>query len=263
MNSHPDENAGPAKVALVIGGTSGIGLATARLLVETGARVTIAGRDPDKGARAVRDLGGDAHYVRTDVAIASQVAALIDDTVRRWGRLDWAVNAAALGDFRPARIADITEQEWDQTIAVDLKGVWLAMKYELPVMIQAGAGSIVNVSSVNGLSATPMTAAYCVAKHGLHGLSKTAAVEYAAHGIRVNVVCPGAHLTPMLQGVFEVVSPGAPDKAEASYRTLIPLGRIGDPLECARAIVWLLSDAASYVTGAVLTIDGGLSLRAA
>ncbi|HEX7840811.1 MAG TPA: SDR family oxidoreductase [Kofleriaceae bacterium] len=108
-----------------------------------------------------------------------------------------------------------------------------------------------------------MAVAYCVAKHGLHGLSKTAAMEYAAEGIRVNVVCPGAHLTPMLQGVFDRMSPDAPDRAAALYRARIPVGRLGDPMECARAIAWLLSDAASYVTGAVMTVDGGLSLGAA
>jgi NAD(P)-dependent dehydrogenase (short-subunit alcohol dehydrogenase family) len=197
-----------------------------------------------------------------DVADAGQVAATIDDTVKRWGRLDWAVNAAALSDVPFARTADITEEDWDRTMAADLKGVWLAMKYQLPAMIQRGGGAIVNVSSINGLSATPLAAAYCVAKHGLHGLSKTAAAEYAANGIRINVVCPGAHLTPMLQEVFDRVAPGEPDKAVAMYRSMIPMGRIGDPTECARAIAWLLSDAASYVTGAVLTVDGGLGLRA-
>jgi NAD(P)-dependent dehydrogenase (short-subunit alcohol dehydrogenase family) len=253
----------PSKVAVVIGGTSGIGLATARLLIDAGARVTIAGRNADRGARASQELGEHAHYARMDVASAEQVAATIDDTVRRWGRLDWAVNAAALANVRHARVADITEPEWDQTLAADLKGVWLAMKYELPAMIAAGGGSIVNVSSVNGLSATPMAAAYCVAKHGLHGLSRTAALEYAAQGVRVNVVCPGAHLTPMLQGVFASLVPDAPDQAAAMYRARIPMNRIGDPAECARAIAWLLSDAASYVTGAVLTVDGGISLGAA
>jgi NAD(P)-dependent dehydrogenase (short-subunit alcohol dehydrogenase family) len=253
----------PSKTAVIVGGTSGIGLATARLLVSAGLRVTIAGRDPDKGARAVRDLGDLAHYVRADVASADQVAAVIDDTVARCGRLDWAVNAAALNDLRPARIADITLHEWQQTITADLTGVWLAMKYELLAMQRTGGGSIVNVSSVNGLSATPTAAAYCAAKHGIHGLSKTAALEYAADQIRVNIVCPGAHLTPLLQKVFDLMSPGAPDKAEAAYRALIPAGRIGDPIECAQAIVWLLSDQASYVTGAVLTVDGGMSLKAA
>jgi len=252
-----------AKVAVVFGGTSGIGLATARALVDAGAQVTIAGRDPGKGERAARDLGERAHYVRADVAIADEVSVVIDETTRRWGALDYAVNAAALPEMRPVRTADITLEEWQRTITADLTGVWLAMKYELAAMQRGGGGSIVNVSSINGLSATPMAAAYCVAKHGLHGLSKTAAAEYAADRIRVNVVCPGAHLTPLLQAVFTMMSPGEPDRAEAMYRALIPLGRIGDPVECARAIVWLLSDQASYVTGAVLTVDGGLSLKAA
>lgn len=250
------------RIAIVFGGTSGIGLATAGALIDAGACVTVAGRDPAKGARAAAELGERAQYLQADVTRSDQIASVVDATVRRWGQLHWAVNAAALGQFRPARTGDITEQEWDETVIADLKGVWLAMKHELAAMTQAGGGSIVNVSSVNGLSGTPMAAAYCAAKHGVQGLSKTAALEYAALGIRVNVVCPGAHATPMLRHVFEQVSPGAPDQAEAAYRAAIPIGRIGDPAECARAITWLLSDAASYVTGAVLTVDGGLSLKA-
>jgi NAD(P)-dependent dehydrogenase (short-subunit alcohol dehydrogenase family) len=253
----------PGSVAVVMGGTSGIGLATARALIDAGARVIVAGRDRDRGARAAQLLGEHAHYVPADVTRAGEVAAVIDQAVARWGRLDGAVNAAAVGDPKPALVTDITEDEWDRIIAADLKGVWLSMKYEITAMLASGGGTIVNVSSVNGLSGTPSAAAYCAAKHGLHGLSKTAAMEYAARGIRINVVCPGAHDTPMLREVFEKVSPGAPDKAEAMYRSVIPVGRIGDPAECARAIAWLLSDAASYVTGAVLTVDGGLSLRTA
>lgn len=250
------------KVAVVMGGTSGIGLATARLLIEAGAWVTIAGRSQDKGEQAAAALGPRARYVRADVASDSQVAAVIDAAMQRRGRLDWAVNAAAISDTRAVRTAEITEDEWDRTIAADLKGAWLSMKHELTAMLGGGGGSIVNVSSVNGFTATPMAAAYCAAKHAMHGLSKTAAAEYAAQGIRVNVVCPGAHLTPMLQKVFEKRSPGQPELAEAAYRGYIPMGRIGDPAECARAILWLLSDAASYVTGAVLTVDGGIALRA-
>jgi NAD(P)-dependent dehydrogenase (short-subunit alcohol dehydrogenase family) len=254
---------GPGKVAVVIGGTSGIGLATARILLDMGARVTIAGRDAERGARASKELGERAHYTRMDVSHADQVAATIDDTVQRWGRLDWAVNSAALSDTPFARIADITEADWDRRLAVDLKGAWLAMKYELAAMLRTGGGSIVNVSSVNGLTAAPQAATYCVAKYGMHGLTKTAALEYAAQGIRVNAVCPGAHLTPMLEVVFDKLAPGAHDTAAAMYRARIPMNRIGDPAECGQAIAWLLSDAASYVTGAVLTVDGGMVLGTA
>jgi NAD(P)-dependent dehydrogenase (short-subunit alcohol dehydrogenase family) len=251
-----------ATVAVVMGGTSGIGLATARALIGAGARVVVAGRDVDKGARACRELGGAACFVRADVAESTQVAEVIRTAIGRWGGLDWAVNAAALGDFRPAPTADITEEEWDLRLGVDLKGVWLCMKHELSAMVERGRGAIVNVSSLNGLSGTPSAAAYCAAKHGLHGLSKTAAIEYAARGIRVNVICPGAHRTPMLEGVFRAINPVAPEEAEAMMRARIPAGRIGEPEECARAIVWLLSDAASYVNGAVLNVDGGMSAGA-
>jgi NAD(P)-dependent dehydrogenase (short-subunit alcohol dehydrogenase family) len=246
------------KIAIVMGGTSGIGLATARLLIEAGARVVVAGRDRDRGERAARELGDRAHYVRADVARSTDVSAAVG-AAARWGRLDWAVNAAALADLRPARVADIAEEDWDRTIAADLKGAWLCLKHEIAAMTASGGGAIVNVSSVNGLGGTPTAGAYCAAKHGVHGLSRTAAMEYAAQGIRINVVCPGAHRTPMLEGVFETMRPGAPEEAEALYRARIPAGRIGEPEECARAIAWLLSDAASYVNGAVLTVDGALA----
>src|SRR4051794_10814125 len=142
-------------IGLITGGTSGIGLATARVAVAGGARVVIAGRDAARGARASAELGDAAHYARADVSRSDDVAALVDETVRRWGKLDWAVNAAALADgFTPALTADISEEDWDLTVAVDLKGVWLAMKYELRAMLAGGRGAIVNVSSVNGLLAT-------------------------------------------------------------------------------------------------------------
>jgi NAD(P)-dependent dehydrogenase (short-subunit alcohol dehydrogenase family) len=247
------------RVALVVGGTSGIGLATAAELAAGGARVVIVGRDADRGERAAHALGGDAQFAKADVSRAADVAKVVDATVARWGRLDWAVNAAALSNMRPAPTADITEEEWDSTVAVALKGVWLCMRSEIPAMLANGGGAIVNVSSVNGLSGTAMAAAYCAAKHGLNGLSRTAAIEYAPRGIRVNVVCPGAHRTPMLEAVFAKVSPGDPARAEAMYTAHIPAGRIGDPRECGRLIAWLLSDAASYMTGAVVAVDGGLS----
>src|ERR1700733_14855139 len=144
------------KVALVMGGTSGIGLATARVLVESGNAVVITGRDPARGQRAVEALGASASYVQVDVADAGQVTAAVGGIVARWGRLDWAVNAAALSDHRLVKLAEITEAEWDRTMAADLKGVWLCMKFEIEAMLAGGGGAIVNVSSVNGLSGTPM-----------------------------------------------------------------------------------------------------------
>jgi NAD(P)-dependent dehydrogenase (short-subunit alcohol dehydrogenase family) len=247
------------KVVVITGGTSGIGNACARLLVEAGASVVVAGRDPQKGERAAQALGPRARFVRADVARAREVEALVAAAVSTFGRLDWAVNAAAVGDFKPAAVADITEEEWERTIAADLTGVWLSMKYELQAMLRTGGGSIVNVSSVNGLAGTPSAGAYCAAKHGIHGLSRTAAMEYGPRNVRVNVICPGAHRTPMLEGVFAKISPDAPERAAEMYKARIPVGRIAEPEEAAHAILWLLSDAASYVTGAVLTVDGGMA----
>ena len=247
------------RVAIVFGGTSGIGLSAAGELAAAGARVAIVGRDAERGQRAAAGITGEVLALAADVARAAEVARAVDAVVARWGRLDWAVNAAALPPSPPAAVGDIAETAWDATIAVDLTGAWSCMRHELAAMRAAGGGSIVNVSSVNGLSGTPMAGAYCAAKHGLIGLTRTAAVEYAPQRIRVNVVCPGAHRTPMLEGVFEQVSPGDPARAEAMYTAHIPAGRLGEPGECARAITWLLSDAASYVTGSVLVVDGGLA----
>jgi NAD(P)-dependent dehydrogenase (short-subunit alcohol dehydrogenase family) len=248
--------------ALVTGGSSGIGLATARVLCRAGTRVAIAARNAERGeaaAQALRQEGGEALFVPVDVSRGEDIRRLVETVLERWGRLDLAVNNASLGEMAMAPTADLPEEEFDRILSVSLKGVWLCMKHELPAMLRGGGGAIVNVSSVNGLAGTPLAAAYCAAKHGVHGLSRTAAMEYGGQGVRVNVVCPGAHRTPMLEGVFARVSPGEPDKAEALYRSRIPQGRLGDPEEAARAIVWLLSAEASYVNGSILTVDGGLA----
>ena len=250
------------KVALITGGSSGIGLATARVLGAAGARVALAARGQEKGQaaeKALREAGVDAYFVQADMARGEDIRRMVEQVVERWGRLDVAVNNAAFGDLTLAPTADLSEEEFDRTLGVNLKGVWLCLKYELPAILRGGkGGAIVNVSSVNGLAGTPMASLYSAAKHGVHGLSKSAALEYAKQGVRVNVVCPGAHRTPMLERLFERMSPGEPRKAEETYyNPRIPMGRIGDAEESGRAIAWLLSDEASYVTGTVLTVDGG------
>lgn len=250
------------KVALVTGGSSGIGLAAARELGRSGAKVALVGRTRERGeaaARAMREEGMEVLYVQADVARSEDVRRMVEVVLERWGRLDLSVNNAALGDMQLVPLTELPEEEFDRVLAVDLKGVWLCMKYEIPAMLRTGGGAIVNVSSINGLTGTPMGAAYVTAKHGLHGLSKTAALEFARQGLRVNVVCPGAHRTPMLEGIFEKISPGAPELAETQfYVPRIPMGRVGRPEECGKAIAWLLSEDASYVNGCVMTVDGGM-----
>jgi len=250
------------KVALVTGGSSGIGLAAARELGKGGAKVALVGRGRERGEaaeRALREEGVEALYVQADMGRGEDVRRMVEEVLGRWDRLDVAVNNAALGDMLLAPLTELPEEEFDRVMGVDLKGVWLCMKYEIPAMLRGGRGAIVNVSSINGLSGTPMAAAYAAAKHGMHGLSKTAAMEFGGKGVRVNVVCPGAHRTPMLEGMFEKLSPGEPRKAEEQYYVpRIPMGRIGEPEECGKAIAWLLSEEASYVNGCVLTVDGGV-----
>jgi NAD(P)-dependent dehydrogenase (short-subunit alcohol dehydrogenase family) len=250
------------KVALVTGGSSGIGLAAARELGKAGAKVALVGRGRERGEaaeRTLREEGVEALYVQADMGRGEEVKRMVETVLGRWDRLDVAVNNAALGDMMLAPLTELPEEEFDRVVGVDLKGVWLCMKYEIPAMLRVGGGAIVNVSSINGLAGTPMAAAYAAAKHGMHGLSKTAAMEFGGKGVRVNVVCPGAHRTPMLEGVFEKMSPGEPRRAEAQYYVpRIPMGRIGEPEECGKAIAWLLSEGASYVNGCVLTVDGGV-----
>ena len=250
-------------MALVTGGTSGIGRATALAFARAGAAVVVAGGRPEQGEQVLAELGGAGGphaFVRCDVSVHAEVERLIAGIVDRHGRLDCAVNnAAAIGvsTFKPT--ADITEDEYDRDLAANLKSVWLCMKHELPLMQRQGRGAIVNTSSVNGLGGAPFSALYAAAKAGILGLTKSAALEYAKDGIRLNAVVPGAFRTPMLDSVFERVSPGAPNEAEAKYTARIPLGRLGTPDEAADAILWLCSDEASYVTGHSLVVDGGLT----
>ena len=252
------------KVVLVTGGTSGIGRAAAVAFAREGAAVMIAGRNEERGGGVCREIegaGGAAAFHLTDVSRADAVDALVDSTVRRFGRLDCAFNNAGSlesGTFRLT--ADFSEAEFDRHLALNLKSVWLCMKQELTQFVRQGTGgAIVNTSSVNGLGGVAQNALYAVAKAGVLGLTKSAAIEYAPQGIRVNALVAGAFRTPMLESVFTRIAPDDPATAEAAYGRMIPAGRLGTPEEAAAAVLWLCSDAASYVTGHSMIVDGGLT----
>ncbi len=241
------------KVALITGGNSGIGKATALRFAEQGARVVIAARRAAEGEATVAEIrgnGGEAMFVATDVVQAADAEAVVKQTVAAYGRLDCAFNNAGVSGG--ALLHEVTEADWDRMIDVNLKGVWLGMKYQIIQMLSQGGGAIVNDSSVAGLTGYIRSPAYSASKHGVIGLSKSAALQYRDHGIRINVVCPGMIMTPMIERAFAI--PGVEDW----FRSKVP-GRGGNPDEVAQAVTWLCSDAASYVTGIALPIDGGLS----
>src|SRR5215510_15247821 len=241
------------KVALITGGASGIGRATALTFAREGAKLVIADMNADGGQQTVHmitEQGGEAIFVRTDVSQAVEVQALISQAVATYGRLDCAHNNAGISGGGSALTAEYAEERWHQVIAVNLTGVWLCMKYEILQMLSQGIGAIVNTASVAGLIGARGLAAYVASKHGVVGLTKTAALEYAQQGIRVNCVCPGVIQTPMTERVLR-------DPARQAQITARPMGRVGTPEEIAEAVVWLCSDAASFVTGHTMTVDGG------
>ena len=242
------------RVAIVTGGGSGIGRATSLAFAAEGAKVVIADVDQAGGLetkRLIGDAGGEAIVVLTDVAQAASVKAMVDAAVGAYGRLDCAFNNAGINGTSGATTADYEEEMWDRVIGINLKGVWLSMKYEIPKMLEQGAGAIVNTSSIAGLVGRG-SAAYTASKHGVTGLTRRAALEYAKSGIRVNCVCPALVYTPM-------TAPVVADKAaEAASLAMIPMGRGGSPEEIARVVVWLCSPAASFVTGHAMSVDGGV-----
>jgi NAD(P)-dependent dehydrogenase (short-subunit alcohol dehydrogenase family) len=246
------------KVALVTGGGSGIGRATALAFAREGAQVVIGNRNVQRGEETVsmiRDAGGTASFRRTDVVVAADVKALVDHAVTTYGRLDIAFNNAGIeGDPRP--LAEQTEANFDAVMDINVKGVWLSMKYEIPRMLEQGGGAIVNSSSVAGVVGFPGIGIYAASKHAVIGLTKTAALEYSALGIRINAVNPAAIDTEMIDRLAN----GMNTKKE-DLSTLHPIGRIGRVEEVAAAVLWLCSSKASFVTGHSLIVDGGFTAR--
>jgi A-factor type gamma-butyrolactone 1'-reductase (1S-forming) len=247
------------KVALVTGASSGLGEATAKMLAAEGARVVLAARREDKGRaveQAITAVGGDALFVRTDVTQRDQVESLIDRVMRTFGRLDCAVNNAGIAGPVAVPVADVEEHEWDEVMNVNLRAVWLGMKFQIPAMLASGSGSIVNVSSIYGYKPSPIGhAPYVASKHAVIGLTKTAAIDYGNQGLRCNVVAPGFTRS-------EMINPASDD---AWMNEVVgrhsAMNRIGGSDEPAAMIAWLCSDAASFVNGAVMTVDGGDSTR--
>lgn len=238
------------KTALVTGGSRGIGLATARAFAREGAAVVIASRDAGSGERAAAEIG--AVFLQADVSSAADVERLLGAVGERFGGLDYACNNAGAA-AAPQRLADGSREEWDRLIAVNLTGTWLCMKHEIPLMVGRAGAAIVNVSSRLGLTANPFgLAPYIASKHGVVGLTKSAAVEYARDGLRVNAVCPGFVRTDMIAPVT-----GGTPEGEAPWGAMHPLGRIATPEEVAEAVVWLCSDRSSFITGVALPVDGG------
>jgi len=244
------------KVALITGGTSGIGSATAIRFAGEGAAVAITGRNSERGEQVVKDIvanGGEALFIRSDVRSSEDCRHAVDQTLERFGKIDVLFNNA--GVYHPKSIPDCTEEEWDETIDSSLKGAFLMSKYVLPSMIERGSGSIIHTSSGWGILGGDRAAAYCAAKGGLIVMAKAMAIDHGPDGIRVNCVCPGDVLTPMLpddaakRGMsWDDYAVGAADR---------PLGRIGTAEDIANAVLYLASDESSFVTGEALVVDGG------
>ena len=255
------------KVALITGGTDGIGLAAAKSFVAAGANVLVVGRNAERGQNALAtldavagesDTGGHARFRPVDVSEPSQVEQMVAACIAEFGRLDFAINNAA-AEFPLVLTADIPLESVDRSISVDLRGAWLCMKHEIDAMLKGGGGAIVNVSSVNGFASSPKAAIYSATKHGMNGLTTAAAREYISMGIRINSVCPGAIETPRRQ---RRLAGFTAEQVAAQYAELaarIPAGRVARAEEVAAGILWLCSEESSYVVGHHLVIDGGLS----
>jgi NAD(P)-dependent dehydrogenase (short-subunit alcohol dehydrogenase family) len=245
------------KVICVTGGNSGIGRATALAFAREGAQVVIAARRENLGLEVVQEIkkdGGEAAFVKTDVTVPSDLENLFQKIKNTYGRLDCAFNNAGVGGPM-ARLARQTTETWDLVMNTNLKGVWLCMKYEIQQMLEQGGGVIVNTASTAGISGSPGSAIYSASKHGVVGLTRSAAAEYATKKIRINSVCPGPIATPMLEDGFTL----RPEMKDA-YLATIPMGRFGIPEEISGAVLWLCSNEASFMTGYLMTIGGGQTI---
>lgn len=240
------------KVAIVTGGSFGIGRAAAVAFAERGAKVVIADWVEDNETlNAIKSTGGDAIFIKCDVSGEESVRTMVDKTIAQYGRLDYAFNNAGVeGVSAPTH--ECTNENWDKTIGINLRGVWLCMKFEIPHMIKQGKGAIVNNASIAGLVGFVNIPAYVASKHGILGLTKNAALEYAKSGIRVNAVCPGVIKTAMIDRFT-----GKDKVVEQQFESMEPVGRMGQPEEVAQAVIWLCSDAASFVTAHPMAVDGG------
>jgi NAD(P)-dependent dehydrogenase (short-subunit alcohol dehydrogenase family) len=248
------------KVALVTGAASGLGLATARAFAEAGASVVLADRSEKESQAAARELADKGYKtmaVVCDVSEDSQVEAMVKKTVAEFGRLDAAYNNAGIQNVL-AETADSPRDDYDRVMGVNLRGVWSCMKFELQVMREQGSGAIVNCSSLGGLIGGNQRGTYHAAKHGVIGFTKSAALEYATKGIRVNDVCPGMIQTAMLD---KMIAEGQGPELDKMLKTFVPMQRMGRPEEIADAVLWLCSDRASYVTGQSISVDGGYVMR--
>ena len=244
------------KVALVTGGASGIGRATALAFAKKGAKVAVVDwKENDEMVDLIKELGSEAIFIKCDVSKTDDVKAMVAQTIAAFGRLDYAFNNAGI-EGASAPTQDCSEENWDKTIGVNLKGVWLCMKYEIPEILKQGKGAIVNCASVAGLVGFAGLPAYVASKHGIVGLTKTTALECATQGIRVNVVCPGVIQTPMIDRLT-----GKTKEGIERFKGFEPIGRFGLPEEIANAVVWMCSDEASFVTGHVMAVDGGFTAQ--
>jgi meso-butanediol dehydrogenase/(S,S)-butanediol dehydrogenase/diacetyl reductase len=248
------------KVSLITGAGSGIGQAMAVLFAREGSKVAVADISAEGGqetVRRIRDEGGEAEFFQVDVSSAEQVRRMVDAVIARFGRIDILCNNAGIGVA--ATVVDTTEEDWDRVINVDLKGVFLGCKYVIPHMLRQGGGVIVNTASVAGMVGVLNRAAYCAAKAGVIGLTKSIAVDFVTKGIRANCVCPGTVETPWIDKILAQ----QPDPVAERQRMIErqPMGRMGKPEEIAAAALYLASDEAAFVTGTELVIDGGLTAR--